>query len=106
MTMIPNHVPQDLRKRYDLTVEHAKGDRVQMAHAHSDQSPVGTVIAITRKKELTTREQRDLRGCGMCDSWVGQQIILIRWDNGTEGGGGAGGGLKWQPAYKYKKVQA
>lgn len=84
---------------------------MQFAHAHEyangDKSPIGTVIAVTRKKELTTREQSDLRSAPYeCESWVGQQIILIRWDNGKEGGFGAGGGHKWQPAYKYKKVQA
>jgi hypothetical protein len=106
-TTIPNHVPYWLRKKYDLTVEHAKGDRVQFAGAYSDQSPIGTVIAVTRKKELTIREQSDLSSAPYeCESWVGQQIILIRWANGKEGGGSPDGGLKWQPAYKFKKVQA
>jgi hypothetical protein len=99
---IPNHVPQYLRKQYDLTVEHAKGDRVRL----SDKSPIGTVIAVTRTTQLTWRDREKLRRSGSCTSWIGQQMILIRWANGREGGHSPDGGLKWQPAFWYKKVQA
>jgi len=106
---IPNHVPQYLRSQYDLTVEHAKGDRVRLLGsnpANRHFGAVGTVIAVTRTTQLTWRDREQLRRSGSCSSWVGQQMILIRWANGSEGGHSPDSGLKWQPAYHFEKVQA
>ena len=98
MTPIPDHVPQHLRTRYDLTIEHAKGSRVQLHDA------TGVVIGITRRRELTWRDSERLRRSGTCESWVGQQLILVRWDNGSVGGFSPNDGLKWQPAYIFQAV--
>ena len=100
MATIPNHVPQYLRNRCDLSIEHTSGDRVQFRAAKA----VGTVIAVTRRKELTWRDSERLRRSGTCESWVGQQMVLVRWDNGKEGGFSPDHGLKWQPAYIFEKI--
>jgi len=107
MTKIPAHIDRYSYSEAQLAAEYKKGDRV--IHIDSDRkdhkpSPwksleSGVVIAVARRKEVPWREQ--------FSSWIGQQIVLIRWDNGTEGGTCPDSKmLKWQPAYTFQKVQA
>jgi hypothetical protein len=103
-TTIPAYVARGKKTDDELAVEHRAGDRVR-----NEFSASGVVIGVARRKELHWRDSKALREIGECKSWVGQQIVLIRWDNGSEGGTSpddVNTMLKWQPAHIFQKVQS
>ena len=106
---IPAYVARGKKTDDELAVEHTTGDRVRNIEFPHKQGASGVVIGVARRKELHWRDSKALREIGECRSWVGQQIVLIRWDNGSEGGTSpddVNTMLKWQPAHIFQKVQA
>ena len=99
-TVIP--ITQEERDAKDFEMEHAKGDLVRSAFT----GDVGTVIAVCRKKKLSWTEKEHNRIARRRSSWVGQQMVIIRWPNGREGGYVAdkASSIKWWPANLFYKM--
>ena len=99
-TVIP--ITQEERDAKDDMVEHAKGERVRSVFT----GDVGTVIAVCRKKKLSWTEKEHNRISRERSAWVGQQLVIVRWANGREGGVAADkdSSIRWWPANMFYKM--